>query len=172
MQRVLILGINGAGKSTFAYRLGQVTQLETIHLDKHYWRQGWIRTRTRDWEMKMEKLLAKTNWIIDGNYPSTLDMRLEKADTIIFLDVPRFQALMRVIDRFFINRHNIEKLDRPPGLEEHLSFGLIFKVLTFNRKAWLNKVSHLSNKQVIILQSEAEKDSFLDSITTEENHSY
>ena len=86
MQRVMIVGRPGAGKSTVAKELADITGLQVIHLDKHYWQPGWTPMPKGDWKQKVKALVEQELWIMDGNYGGTLELRVEKADTIIHLD--------------------------------------------------------------------------------------
>ena len=106
MKRVLVIGPGGAGKSTLAQRLGEILSLEGIHLDKFYWRAGWIEPPKEDWLATIEQLLARDAWVMDGNYSGTLERRLEAADTVVFLDLPRTTCVWRVIKRAMTLRHN------------------------------------------------------------------
>src|ERR1051325_11561095 len=99
MRRVLVIGSGGAGKSTFAARLGERTGLPVVHLDAHYWRAGWRETPREEWDARVDELLAADEWIIDGNYGGTLARRLAACDTVIFLDLPRTLCLWRVVKR-------------------------------------------------------------------------
>jgi energy-coupling factor transporter ATP-binding protein EcfA2 len=67
-QRIMVIGSGGAGKSTFARQLAALTGLPVIHLDRHYWRPGWERTPTAEWNGIVQALAAGASWIIDGNY--------------------------------------------------------------------------------------------------------
>lgn len=100
MKRVLVIGPGGAGKTTFATRLGAVTGLPVVHLDARFWRAGWIATPDAEWRATVARLVAEGEWILDGNYGSTLDARLEACDTVVFLDVPRVICLARVLSRW------------------------------------------------------------------------
>ena len=86
--RVLVDGMMGSGKSTFARALAAKTGLPVIHLDVHYWKPGWVRPSDDEWRERQRALLAGDTWIIDGNYNETLALRLERAETVVFLDVP------------------------------------------------------------------------------------
>jgi adenylate kinase family enzyme len=99
MQRVLIIGSPGAGKSTFARRLAASTALPVVHLDQHYWLAGWTEPDADTWHETIKQLLAQPRWIMDGDYGGTLDMRLRDADTVFFLDLPRWLCIMRVLKR-------------------------------------------------------------------------
>lgn len=99
MQRVLILGSPGSGKSTFAQRLAALTGLPVVHLDQHYWQAGWTEPDADAWHETIKRLLAQPRWIMDGDYGGTLDMRLREADSVFFLDLPRWLCIMRVLMR-------------------------------------------------------------------------
>ena len=76
MKRVLVIGSSGAGKSTFSIRLSRETGLELIHLDRLFWNRGWVETPKDRWQEKVENILEGDEWIIDGNYSGTMEMRL------------------------------------------------------------------------------------------------
>jgi adenylate kinase family enzyme len=87
-RRVLVTGLAGSGKSTFSRALAAKTGLPVIHLDLHFWKPGWVAPSEGEWREKQRGLLAGDAWIVDGNYHETLDLRLERADTIVVLDTP------------------------------------------------------------------------------------
>ena len=87
-RRVVVTGLAGAGKSTFARALSTKTGLPVIHLDVHYWKPGWVEPSEEEWREEQRRLLAGDEWIADGNYHATLDLRLERADTVVLLDTP------------------------------------------------------------------------------------
>lgn len=99
MRRVLILGSSGAGKSTLARALAARTGLPLVSLDRHYWRPGWQPMPDGEWLAKLEELLAPDEWIADGNFRGTLGYRLRRADTVIFLDFPRWRCFAGVTQR-------------------------------------------------------------------------
>lgn len=87
-RRVVVTGMAGAGKSTFSRALSAKTGLPVIHLDFHFWKPGWVEPPEDDWREKQRGLLAGDAWIVDGNYHGTLDLRLKRAETVVFLDTP------------------------------------------------------------------------------------
>ena len=98
-RRVLVTGMAGSGKSTFSRSLAAKTGLPVIHLDLHFWKPGWIAPSEGEWREKQRGLLAGEAWIVDGNYHETIDLRLECADTIVFLDTPWPVCAGRAIGR-------------------------------------------------------------------------
>ena len=93
MEKVLIIGSPGAGKSMLAFELSVKTGLPLVHLDKLWWQAGWIESDREDFDARLAEELEKPRWIIDGNYSRTLPMRLSGCDTVIFLDFPRLTCL-------------------------------------------------------------------------------
>lgn len=121
MQRVLILGSPGSGKSTLARELGALTGLPVIHLDTVYWRAGWTEPDPGVFRAQVTALADGPRWIIDGDYGSTLDLRLQRADTIIILNVSRYHCLWRILKRRFSYARRARP-DIAPGCPERLDF--------------------------------------------------
>jgi adenylate kinase family enzyme len=103
MRRVAVVGPGGAGKTTFARALGAETGLDVVHLDTLFWRPGWVETPRDEWRAIQTGIVARDAWIIEGNYGATLDIRLSRADTVIFLDFPRTLCLRRAVVRAIRN---------------------------------------------------------------------
>ena len=104
VQRVVIVGSGGAGKSRLASELGRRTGLPVVHLDHHFWHPGWVETPRDEWRAVQQELFAGDEWIADGNYSATLDERLPRADTVVFCDFPTWRTLPRVLRRTLANR--------------------------------------------------------------------
>ena len=100
-RRVIITGLAGSGKSTLALALGARTGLPVIHLDLHYWQPGWVAPSEAGWREVQRDVLAGEAWIADGNYPETLDLRLERADTVVLIDLPWRVCSARAFRRGF-----------------------------------------------------------------------
>lgn len=88
MQKVMIIGCPGGGKSTFARELHRLSGLPLYHLDMMYWNADRTKVPREVFQERLEEALEQENWIIDGNYNRTLEMRMEACDTIFFLDYP------------------------------------------------------------------------------------
>ena len=102
MKRVVILGRGASGKSTLARRLGDITGLPVIELDKVFWRPGLAATPRDQWVVAQEKLIAKDRWIMDGDLGpyDVVEVRLRAADTIIFLDFSLVRCAWRAVLRY------------------------------------------------------------------------
>jgi len=98
-RRVLVIGMAGSGKSTFSRSLSGRTGVPTVHLDVHSWKPGWVRPSEDEWRETQRSLLAGDAWIADGNDPETLDLRLERADTVVILETPWWICAARALAR-------------------------------------------------------------------------
>ena len=96
MERIMIIGCGGAGKSTLARQLGEKLDLPVVHLDKLFWRPGWEHISREEFDRLHREALAQEKWIIDGNYDRTMGERVKYCDTIIYLDFSRAACLMGV----------------------------------------------------------------------------
>ena len=95
----MILGPAGAGKTVLAHRLSACTGLPVIHLDRIFWRSGWQPAPRDEALAELESALAGDRWIADGNFLDAGDTRFARADTVIFLDLPRALCIWRVLWR-------------------------------------------------------------------------
>ena len=100
-RRVIVTGLAGSGKSTLSLALAAKTGLPVINLDVHFWKPGWVAPSQAEWREKQRGVLAGNAWIAEGNYHETLDLRLERADTVVFLDLPWWLCAGRAFLRGF-----------------------------------------------------------------------
>ena len=103
MQRILVIGSPGAGKSTLASRLAGRLNLPLIHLDREYFGPGWTMPSKEQWRERVKALAAQPAWVMDGNYASTFDLRVPRATAIIWLDLPRWKCSLSVLWRVVRN---------------------------------------------------------------------
>jgi adenylate kinase family enzyme len=164
MKRILVIGSGGAGKSTFARRLGERLGLAVLHLDAFYWRPGWVETPKDEWRQTVEELCAGEAWLMDGNYSGTLAVRLAACDTVVFLDLPRTLCLWRVLKRALIYR-GTSRPDVAEGCHENLNMEFFLWVWNYPRRSRPKVLSRLEEhgrgKQIFILHSSAEVEKFL-----------
>ena len=133
MRRVAILGCSGAGKSTFARALGARIGAPVVHLDALFWRPGWVEPEPGAFRAAVAAAIAGDAWVSDGNYVSrTFDLRLPRADTVIFLHQPRWLCVLRILRRglFAFGRR---RPDMAEGCEENIEWN--FFLWTWNFEA-------------------------------------
>ena len=168
MQRVLIIGSAGAGKSTLARRLGVITGLPVVHLDAHYWNAGWRPTPPDEWTQRVAELLRGDAWIIDGNYSATLTERVDAADTVILLELSRLRCLYRVFVRGIRHRGRA-RADLHPDCPEQLpDLEFIRWIWGYPRRS-LPRVRAIlreraGGRTIVVLKSPAEIERYLESV--------
>lgn len=167
MKKIAIIGSGGSGKSTLATKLGAILKIEVFHLDALFWKPGWIGVSKQEQRVVQSELVEKDSWIFDGNYGGTIDIRLKKADAIIFLDIPRTICVYRVIKRW-IQYRNRTRPDMGEGCEERISIGFLKWVWEYpqsQKPMILKKLASYSNKkEIIVLHSPSEVEQFLNKV--------
>ena len=169
MERILIIGNAGAGKSTFARALADKTGLPLVHLDRLYWRGNWEHVSREEFDILLQAELAKPQWIIDGNFNRTIPMRLQHCDTVFFLDYPTGVCLWGITKRTFANRGRTRE-DMGGNCPEHFDGqkpALYRAVLQFRRKHRKNHyrlLSQAENVRVIVFKSRRQAKKYLEGV--------
>src|SRR5262245_20419109 len=99
MQRILVIGSSGTGKSTLARAMGPRLGLPVIHLDREYWQPGLVAPEPAAWRARVASLVAADAWLMEGNYSATFDLRVPRAQAIVWLDLPRHIYFPRAVWR-------------------------------------------------------------------------
>jgi adenylate kinase family enzyme len=121
LRRIVIFGSAGSGKSTLARSLGDKLGIPVSHLDVLFWRPGWVEPDNEGFRERVSAAVAGDAWITDGNYLSrTFDLRLPRADTVIWMDTPRLTCVRRVIVRTLFHR---DRADLAEGCSENILRG-------------------------------------------------
>ena len=120
-KRILVLGSSGSGKTTLTRQLSKILDIEPIHLDACFWQPGWISTPQPLWRQRVEQLVERDAWIMDGTYESTLDIRLPAAEALVILVESRWRCLWRIIQRRWTVDDRV-RTDAPPGQKVDRAF--------------------------------------------------
>lgn len=117
MNRIIIVGNGGTGKSTLGAQLGKKYNIPVTHLDQLGWDAQWTRVPESIFRSRLEEILQKPSWIVEGwSYQSTMSMRFDAADTIIYLAFPVWRAYWgatRRIIQYFFRQNPFDPQDSP-----------------------------------------------------------
>ena len=161
MQKVIVIGCPGSGKSTFSRALHQKTGIPLFHLDMMYWNADRTIVEKPVFLARLEEALKQERWILDGNYGSTMEKRMLACDTVIYLDYPLDVCIEGIRER-----RGKERTDMPwVELEEDAEF--MEYVRTFNaeqKPGLIALLEQYSDKDIYIFKSREEANAFLESI--------
>ncbi len=164
MKRVLVLGPSGSGKSTFAEKLADLLGVPCIHLDSYYWKPNWVETPEEQWFETVGELISRESWVMDGNYTSTLEMRIRRADTAIFLNVPRRLSFWRVFKRRVMHRGRVRR-ELAPGCYEKIDLDFIRWIWNYplRSKPLIDRIlsENSDRKTVLVLKNSRDAKEFL-----------
>ena len=166
MERILIIGCPGSGKTTLALALREKLGLPVVHLDQLWWKKGWKNVTQAEFDSRLAMALNMDQWIIDGNYSRTMEARLEKCDTIIYLDFSRWQCLWGFFQRVLTGQGKPRR-DLPEGCRERIEWDFIQYIWNFRENnrvqtmTWIGKSRHA---KAVVLKNRKEVRAFLDSL--------
>lgn len=115
-----------------AVRLGVMLKRPVIHLDKYFWQNNWVAMEAGIWRDRVRRMVTGDEWIIDGNFDSSLDIRLPRADTVIFLDFSTGVCLRRICKRILTSYGRVRE-DMAEGCPERVDIPFIKWVWRFRR---------------------------------------
>jgi adenylate kinase family enzyme len=167
IQRIAIIGNAGSGKSTLTQKLHAITNLPVFYLDQYYWKPGWVRTDPDEYQKVHDAICDKPAWIIDGINLRVMEYRIQRADMIIFLDLPRYICFYRIFKRT-LKHYGKETASSPKGCPERVNW----EFLKFLKWVWDFKKKypaavkelfkkHSDKKKIYIFKSQREVDAFV-----------
>ena len=166
MERIIIIGCGGAGKSTLARKLGEMLDIPVVHLDKLFWKPGWVETTAEEFDALLAMELAKDHWIMDGNFNRTMPERIKRCDTIIYLDFSRFACLTGMLKRI-ITTYGTVRPDMGEGCPERIDLDFLKWVWNFNknkRESYYKMLNEAENVETIVLKNRRAVKLFLKSL--------
>lgn len=162
MDRVVVIGCGGSGKTYVARRLAEHLNLPLTHLDGVYYDADWNPLPQDDFADRQRELVARPRWLIEGNYASTLPVRLVSADTVIFLDLPAITCLVGILQRRWHYRGGQHARD---GVYDRITWNFVRYIWGY-RKTMRPEVrklitEHARTAQLITLTSRTDTTQFL-----------
>ena len=162
MKKVIVIGCPGSGKSTFSRALYELTGLPLYHLDLLYWNSDRTTVSKEVFRERLQNALALDNWIIDGNYGSTMEMRMAECDTVFLLDFPLDVCIEGIRQRQGKVRPDMPWIEYGEDAE-FLDFIKNFE--KESRPKILSLLQKYKEKNIIILKSREEADSFINNLS-------
>lgn len=156
----MIIGCPGSGKSTFSRALHKITNIPLFHLDMMYWNSDRTTVEKAVFRKRLSDAIQQNEWIIDGNYGSTMELRLQACDTVIFLDYPLEICLDGIRERRGKARSDMPWIENED--EEDVEFIEFIKSYNSQSKPQIMELLKLyPDKNVFIFTNRTEADDFL-----------
>ena len=168
MKKVIVIGGNGSGKSTFSKQLATITNLPLVHLDRLLWYGNWQTREREEFDALLQQELTKDAWIIDGNYNHTIPLRLSYCDTVFYFDFSTLRCLWGVTWRVLTNLGRVRD-DMGGNCRERFSLSFYKSILGFNkahRKRYyaLLEEAEKNGKTVVIFRNRRQVNNYLNTI--------
>lgn len=159
MEKIIVIGSPGAGKSSFSKKLKNITKLPLYHIDMLYHKKDGTHITKEELEEKLKEIFKTDKWIIDGNYQKTLELRINECDTIFLLDFPTQVCLEGAKSRIG------QKRDDLPWVEEKLDENFKQCIINFTNEK-LPQIYKLLDKykmnhSIFIFKSRGEADNYI-----------
>lgn len=162
MNKVIIIGCPGSGKSTFARKLRDKTNLPLFYLDMIYHHKDKTTLTDKEFDRELNELLSKDQWIIDGNYSRTLETRMKECDRVYLFDISIEECINGVENRIGTKREDM------PWIEEEFDSEFKQFILDFPIKQMpyiydlIEKYKNTIN--IVIFKTRKEADEYLDNM--------
>ena len=161
MKKVIVIGCPGSGKSTFSKALHKITNIPLFHLDMIYWNEDKTTVDKAFFLEQLTEILKQKQWIIDGNYGSTMELRLQSCDTVFFLDYPLEVCLQGIKERRGKPRSDIPWIET----EEDTEFTQFIKDFQMqSRPQIVELLNKYSDKNIHIFTERKQADTFLNQL--------
>ena len=166
MERMLVIGPCGAGKSTLAVEVGRRLQLTVFHMDQLNWKPGWNESSKDEITAKLRDIVATERWLIDGTYGGTLPPRLDRADSVVYLDFPIKLCVRRLLTRIWTYRGQ-SRPDMAEDCPERFDLTFLIYLIRWNSGPRIRMETCLigHEQKVIRVTSPAELQHWMDSLT-------
>ena len=160
MKKIIVIGCPGSGKSCFSRKLHKKTNIPLYHLDMLFWNEDKTTVSKEIFLERLQEIMRKPEWIIDGNYGSSMEMRMQECDTVFFLDYPVEVCIDGVNARKGQERSDMpwyEKVDE----EDSEFIGFIKNYNCDSRPKVISLLEKYSSKNIIIFENRDDSDMYL-----------
>ena len=168
MQKVMVIGCPGSGKSTFSRALHEIIGLPLYHLDKLFWNADRTTVEKEVFWDRLAEVIAKDNWIMDGNYGSTMELRMQACDTVVFLDYPLDVCMNGITERRGKERPDMPWIESADEVDEEF-IEFVKNYNSENRPAVVVLLEKYKDREIFVFKSRDEADAFLKELK-DENH--
>lgn len=160
MQKIMVIGCPGSGKSTFSRALHEIMGLPLYHLDMLNWNADRTTVEKEVFRNRLAEVIAKDSWIIDGNYGSTLELRMQACDTVVFLDYPLDVCMNGIMERRGKERPDMPWIELEDDVDEEF-IEFIKNYNSESRPEVMTLLERYADKNIIIFISRNESEAFL-----------
>ncbi|WP_050385338.1 DNA topology modulation protein [Bradyrhizobium pachyrhizi] len=174
MQRVLVMGSSGSGKSTFARRLSAMTGIRTVSIDALFWKPGWVESGRDEFERRMTEAAREPHWIMDGNYMrhGAGELRRELSDTIIWFDLPRSTCMLGIFRRI-AGSYGQARPEMAEGCPEKIDLEFFRYVWTYRRQQRPKLIEYFAglrpDQSLVCFTDRAQADDYLKRLALGQN---
>ena len=162
MKKIIVIGCPGSGKSTFSKSLHKITKIPLYHLDMLFWNEDKTTVEKSVFLDRLLKVIQNDEWIIDGNYSSTMELRMQACDTVIFLDFPLEVCLNGVKERKGKPRSDMPWIESDEDDAEFVEF--IKNYNSQSRPKVTELLKRYSHKDIYIFSNRIQAEEFLNKI--------
>ncbi|MCA6101619.1 DNA topology modulation protein [Bradyrhizobium australafricanum] len=174
MQRVLVMGSSGSGKSTFARRLSAMTGIPAVSIDALFWKPGWVESGRDEFARRMTEAAPEPRWIMDGNYMrhGAGQLRRELSDTIIWFDLPRSTCMLGIFRRI-AGSYGEVRPEMAEGCPEKIDLEFFRYVWTYRRQQRPKLIEYFAglrpDQSLVCFTDRAQADDYLKRLALGQN---
>ena len=165
MEKVIVIGCPGSGKSTFSRALHAATGLPLYHLDMLFWNADRTTVPRPVFLERLSQAMSKASWIIDGDYASTMELRLQACDTVFFLDLPTEECIAGLAKRHGQPRPDLPWVEGSDSGEDAKFQEYVRAYASERRPSTLALLEKYSDKEIIVFRSREEINAYLGSLS-------